>query len=39
MQIRRRYKQIPILGRDNRHNPACLLSYLPNVTPAVPERR
>ncbi len=39
VQIRRRDKQIPIFGLDNRHNPACLLSYLSNVTPAVPQRR
>ena len=39
VQIRRRDKQIPILGRDNRHNPACLLSYLSDVTAAVPQGR
>ncbi len=39
VQIRRRYKQIPILGGDNGDNLARLLSYLRDVTPAVPERR
>ncbi len=39
VQIRCRHKQIPILGRDNADNLAGLLSYLPDVTPAVPERR
>jgi hypothetical protein len=39
VQIRRRDKQIPILGRDNCHNLACLLSYLSDVTPAVPQWR